>query len=120
METLAIHYTPSAYVTFTRADVEFMLVCAETHYDAECREAGKGMVPHDGNRPGFLRGISNCIATVGEHYQHRLTFRQIDTLAKIIEVPPPRAKVPMKLAGELHAALCALNENAIEDKQLPP
>lgn len=118
MKHIAIRFKPMAIVTFTADEAKFMLQCAECHYDAVCREAGKGMIPHDGNRPGFLRGIANCIATAGEEYTHKLTFRQIDTLAKIIENPPHNTKGWPRLAHELRSALIALNNAAMEDKPI--
>lgn len=118
MKLAAITYKPSALVTFTKAEVEFMLTCSQTHYDFECRQASSELIPHDRNRKGFLIGIRNCIESTSEEYEHRLTFRQIDTLAKIIEMPPHGAKEPAGLGSALHSALRTLNANAIEDKQI--
>lgn len=118
MKHLAIRFTPTAIVTFSKDDVDFMLVCSRSHYDAVCREASKEAIEHNRNLPGLLCGIRNGITNVGEDYTHKLNFRQLDTLAKIIEMPPPRAVEPRGLAAAITNAMRALNAAVMEDHQL--
>ncbi len=69
----AVEYEPVAVVTFTPEEVELIETLAARHYDAECRAA----VAPGGflYRCGMFR---DCV----------LSFRQVDTLAKTLEMSP--------------------------------
>lgn len=83
MKLERIELTPLCEVSFTKEEVELMMKLSALHYDAHCREVGKV--------GGFLFGLNNryvlevpeVVAAVGNTAS--LSFRQIDTLCKILE-----------------------------------
>ncbi len=74
MKLESISYTPKANVKFTQEEANLLVALSQVHYDGVCRDAG---LPG-----GFLFGVGN-------YPQASLTFRQVDTIAKILEVLPP-------------------------------
>jgi hypothetical protein len=87
MKALFIHYTPTLEIQLTGLELQVLIRCSELHYDMVCKQAsGRADVKH-GRTNGFLR----CMQM---HYEsahtctHIITFRQLDTLNKIIENPP--------------------------------
>jgi hypothetical protein len=120
----AIRYTPRAVVVFSLGELRLMLKASEKHYDAVCREASSERVSHEGNRPGFLRGMYNCRKNAGPKWEHVLTFRELDTLAKILEqahflVDTDTGRTRLRsLRDGISKALTSLNDNALDDKKL--
>jgi hypothetical protein len=124
MKLLAIRYSPTVLLQFTKEELEFMILLSENHYDAVCRDASSAMLSYEGNRPGFLRGALNCVQSAGPDYEHEFTFRKCDTLLKILEIAGYRngseseKSMAWTLQTTLHKALTTINNNLIEDKAL--
>lgn len=119
MKHVATTFTPSAYVTFTDEEVELLIKCATNHYDGVCKDAAK-------EEPmGMLIRIRNCANTAGFNYEHRLSFRDLDTMAKILEIsgyfrPKVSEKLWMDLQTQIKAALLSLNDSAVKDITINP
>lgn len=125
MQHVSISYTPKAVVKFSLPELTLMMTASERHYDSVCMAASAARLTYEGNRPGFLRGMHNYqLATAGSKCQHTLTFRELDTLAKILEQAHYYVETPAglsrlrKLRSGISAALKALNQHALEDTKL--
>lgn len=119
----AIRYTPSAVLKFSLIELKLMIKCSELHYDGVCREASAERISHLGNRPGFLRGMYNCRKNAGARWEHVLTFRELDTLAKILEqghLVIDNAGVDRLVALQfgIRKALRAINDHTLDDVML--
>lgn len=84
---LSIAYTPRAVVVFYAYEVALLMTCSKNHYDGTCKDASSPSLSHRGGMPGFLCGMRNCMrnTALGARYDHTLAFRELDTLAKILE-----------------------------------
>ena len=106
MENKGFYRIPEAILVFTKEEVALMVECSRLHYDGKCKDAGRV--------GGFLYGINNVIAFVdserpGEDPRHHLTFRQVDTLAKIVEPFVLLHEKQVHLHGALLGVLRDLN-----------
>ena len=90
-------------VVFTKAEMHLLLLCSLRHYDRVCRDAG--------NVGGFLYGLKNRLDEDGD-VAADLEFRQLDTLAKIVEPVCMASQEQVDLYFELRHALKALNEES--------
>lgn len=126
MKLQFLHFVPKADVCFTEDEYDLMLACSEGHYDGVCRDAGCESVLYENGRPGFLRSASWASHSTGGA-PVAFTFRQLDTLAKILEVgryldltpiPPlgivkpftSRAEMATSLGFAIRQTLKTLNE----------
>lgn len=82
MKLTQIRFTPSAELAFEREEVELLMRLSKSHYDAHCRQVGQV--------GGFLYGLNNRyvmevpeVVALGNTVS--LSFREIDTLCKILE-----------------------------------
>lgn len=113
-----VRFTPRARVVFTEEEIKTLLRCSESHYDGVCKAAGR--------EGGFLYGMMNRFAlreaakrdsanADQSEATHDLEWREIDTLLKILEVPPPgvargiAARLTMEL-GRLNPTLSNLTD----------
>lgn len=112
MKQHGFDYEIKADLTFTKEEVAFLSEEARSHYDLTCRSAAR--------QGGFLYGINNTFEDYAPDLQGRgsLTFRQVDTLVKILEQSSVGAKsdAERKLARDLdeglRAALKSINERS--------
>lgn len=120
MKSLRITYTPSLVVKFTEQELELMMECSRRHYDMVCQWASRERIESGGNRPGFLRAMLNHFINTEGKAEHTLTFRELDTLAKILEISRYLSKeagiAGMELGFILKGAMDALNNSVMEDK----
>jgi len=77
MKLSVITFTPKAIITISSEEIELLIECSRLHYDAVCRSAS--------NDQNFLRSLQNAEENAHGH-GHTLTFRELDTLAKISEI----------------------------------
>jgi hypothetical protein len=108
-----VAFTPRARVVLTEEEIETMIACSALHYDGVCQAAGK--------RGGFLYGMKNRYALRESAKSdpanidqsdatHFLEWSQIDTLLKILEVPPPgRVPIAASLTMEFGRLLTTLS-----------
>ncbi len=105
-----ITFTPSGELTFTKEEVELLMKLSASHYDAHCREVGKV--------GGFLFGLNNRyvvevpeVVALGNTVS--LSFREIDTLCKILEqlnfAPHDAAELGWQLKDQLHDCLLRIS-----------
>lgn len=122
----AIRYTPKAVVVFSRSELRLMLKASAAHYDGVCKDASAERLSYEGNRPGFLRGMYNYAMNTppSRKAEQELTFRELDTLAKILEqghfhvdTDTGRSRLS-RLRDGISKALRSLNEHALDDKKL--
>lgn len=117
----AVTFRPIATLSFNDDEIDILLRCSEAHYDADCRAAGKV--------GGFLYGIRNLREShdtiqreqlergeiqFATDATHDLTFREVDTLAKISQIGSSlfTDERPTKLHFQLRRVLKRLNELA--------
>ncbi len=112
MKLGSISFKPIAHVSFDLLEIEFLMKCSEIHYDSVCIHAGKN--------GGFLYGIKNmhCFSI-----KNSLTFREIDTLAKISEVGfnlhGRDGALAMDINSSLLKILRTLNQEIPDEKKMP-
>lgn len=68
-------FEPKIYFQLTKEEIVKLTTCAQCHYDYACKQTA--MVG------GFLYGAGN------NDGKFSVTFRQLDLLCKIVEIPPP-------------------------------
>lgn len=89
MRVFDVAFEPKIYFTLSLDEVAMLMECAKCHYDFTCKStAAVG---------GFLYGASQ------NDGRFSITLRQLDTLCKIIEMPPPRLN--MQLGGFFHSMM---------------
>jgi hypothetical protein len=76
MKFLKVYYVSEAQITFTKDDLDLLMKCSASHYDATCRAAG--------NIGGFLYGYTQQL-NVQADVEVFVSFRHLDLLAKITE-----------------------------------
>lgn len=107
MKLKEISFTPIAAVSVTAEEIALLCECSEKHNDAACKAAS--------SQGGFLYGMKNYEdAEPGS--LHRLTFRELDTLAKIAEMwrfrfDEEKAKKVMGIGFEMRRILIELNNS---------
>lgn len=100
-----------------------MLKASANHYSRFCRDASAERLSYEGNRPGFLRAMANCEKN-WPGYVHDLTFRELDTLAKILEqghyCATTRTAIDRltKLRTGITRTLTSLNDNVFRGKPI--
>lgn len=78
---------PEFRFDITKAQLDILLRCSSVHYDMTCSDASRV--------GGFLYGWNNLMACAAELTppktiaQVTATLRELDTLCKILEMPPP-------------------------------
>jgi hypothetical protein len=114
MKLDSIFFTPKAEVSFTSAEYELMLECSAVHYDGVCKDVGKEKLFN--GEAGMLWRAHRIHINTG-HQSVTFTFRELDTLAKILEMGHclPDYMSRSLLIGQLQATLSktlqALNES---------
>lgn len=84
MKLTAITFKASCQLTFMREEVELLMYLSAQHYDAHSREVGQ--------ERGFLFGLNNRYVVLPDMgieqnaESSTLSFREIDTLCKILEM----------------------------------
>lgn len=128
MRLEAFNYEVEGKVVVTKAELQNMIRCAETHYDATCRSTA---IP--GPR-AFLNGMRNSMRSPGSdaHVDFEtaaesdtstdwLTTRQLDLLLKILESPAALPELYWKV-HEVYKAVVAeggrVNAVAIGENRL--
>lgn len=114
MNHTGFSYLVRAKIFFTKEEVQGLMWLSAHHYNGHCKQVGCV--------GGFLYGMMNSYFELdgkqyGEDTYHDLTFRQIDTLAKITEplFDHPRAM------PQLHFQLRKiLSEMSLEHSRLNP
>lgn len=81
MKLTRIVYVPEAVIEFTAEDLRLLNDLSARHYDHHCRSVSQ--------LGGFLYGLT--VAANGDGVTHCLKFHEIDTLAKITELPHEKA-----------------------------
>ena len=122
---MTINFIPQARINFTRREVDLMLMCSECHYDAVC----KSLSTKGEDQSGLLRGnLSGLLCQLKSRIEREiplpfLSFRELDTFAKCLEMYPHIGNVEagaeaFMLGGKLHRALKAINEHAAPDVEV--
>jgi hypothetical protein len=85
VKTGKFRYYPKLEVTFSLAEVEFLLACSQRHYDWRCREVGQC--------GGFLFGIKNYFIARENEVETtvELDSTELNLLMKILESGGPPA-----------------------------
>jgi hypothetical protein len=76
MTTGKIIYEPQIELRFSQAEIDLLRECAEHHYDGTCQAAAR--------QGGLLYGCN-------PEAPNLLKFREVDLLAKIVEMQKPSA-----------------------------
>ena len=109
MKFIEVTYEASIRVIFTERELNLMMTLSARHYDAYCRMVG---VP-GARRDAFLYGMRNRaygVARATGSVSYDLTFRQLDTLAKILETPHDAVRAEVEaLRATIVGALGVLN-----------
>ena len=85
MKRDSFSYDVNAEVIFTPEEIKNMMECSVTHYDDKCWRAGQ--------EGGFLYGLNNRFVVFvdedgdREPVPAKVSFRNVDTLCKILESP---------------------------------
>lgn len=79
MKIDSIIYSPLAVCVFSRADMELLIRCSESHYDWTCRSLS---LPG-----GQLYGLRNRFAEDDTHAEMRVNIPEVDLLCKVAESP---------------------------------
>lgn len=74
---------PEFRFTLTWEQIDVLRKLSTYHYDASCRAAANPNAPYGAN---FLHTWWACMNGYGLEYQHRATWRQLDTTLKIMEM----------------------------------
>jgi hypothetical protein len=112
MKLISIYFSPTARVSFTAMELEFLMACSAHHYDGTCEDAGR--------EGGFLFSL-NSWAKHMDSLDHTLTWRQVDTLCKILEMPATAGELKevelfrRVLRGKLMETMKTLNEKTPEE-----
>lgn len=77
MRVFDVAFEPKIYFSLNSTEIDMLMECAKCHYDWACRTTA---IPGQG---AFLYGASQSDG----HFS--VTIRQLDTLCKIVEMPPP-------------------------------
>lgn len=105
MKLTEISFKPIAHVAVSREEIDLLCECSAGHYDGVCKDASRS--------GGFLFGMRNYSEHAPEAL-HSLTWREIDTLAKIVEAgqyfAEGKAKIAFGLGLEMRRILIALND----------
>jgi hypothetical protein len=95
MKRDSFSYDVNAEVLFTSEEVKNLMECSVTHYDDKCWRAGQ--------HGGFLFGLNNRFVVFpaeegaeDNDVPSKITFREVDTLCKILE--SPRADKDLRMA----------------------
>jgi len=76
MNLSSVTFYPKAWVVLEPKELELLAECSLKHYDSVCVNAGKP--------GGFLFGMVN-VFFASPNEKHQLSWRELDTLAKIAE-----------------------------------
>jgi hypothetical protein len=113
MKLKEIEFEPKAGIVFDKGDLSALMEWSKHHYDFKCRAAGAC--------GGFLYGLANREDLNPPGTVHTLTFREVDTLAKIAEGnfgldPENKGPVIRKALSDVMKALRkAKPENTVVD-----
>jgi len=84
LKHLTVRLHPSAEVHFDAEEIAILIECSAMHYDAACRLAGEGR--SEGAAINGILKIFEARIQFEPTCTHNLEFRELDTLAKILEV----------------------------------
>lgn len=102
MKLSCITFKAACQLTFTKEEVELLMKLSASHYDAHCREVGQV--------GGFLFGLNNRISILTDAVSEpTLSFREINTLCKILEIHGRLEELAEDLAHDLQDCLTRLN-----------
>ncbi len=77
MKHISTHYFPVFFLHFTTEEIAVLTACACRHYDAVCKDT---------------LSATGILTRINLHHQnfpeepHKLDWRQLDTLAKVVEI----------------------------------
>lgn len=92
---VVIYAKPQFKFTLNDEELNILLRCSECHYDSRCRQASQQPTKLHEHvaRDHFLYGYKNMIDWEKKEGNSEISlledFRVLDTMAKIIENPPP-------------------------------
>lgn len=103
MEVIGFTCIPKIKLSFTHDDLQLLMKYSHKHYDCHCCSVGEP--------GGFLYGMNNHFSgDPKERSTFNLTFREVDTLAKITECYTALHPVELfKLHLQLRDAMNQLN-----------
>lgn len=101
MNLVEISFTPKAHIIFTQDEIEHLCKCSAAHYDSACKAASQV--------GGFLYGMSNHFSFSPDS-PYALAWRELDTLAKILEVEPFVFTRPSSLRWLISQTLSTMQE----------
>ena len=104
MKHTGFDYVVKAEVTLTKAEVENIIELGGKHYDFKCMAACK--------YGGFIYGIKNRLLHFNDGNEEEITvhlmFRELDLMAKILEMGSP-TEDEFYLGARISATLKAIN-----------
>lgn len=113
MKLSSISFKPVAHITLSDEELRVICECSAAHYDAVCKSVGE--------EGGFLFGMVNWQAnTAAENAErqpvtHSLSWRELDTIAKIVEVGrylgDEKGKLAFGIGLEIKRIFAALEEH---------
>jgi len=105
----SITFKPSAALEFSEAEIDLMARCAAVHYDGHCKDTLK---------PGGVIATIKSMNETCPGRPHHLKWREIDTLAKVLEVGQyiRDGAVALSLNVALRQVLTQLNDTTPEPK----
>jgi len=113
MTTGEFQHRISLGVSFTPQDVDYLIACAQSHYDWTCQAAG--MSYEDGAREnGFIKQLK-----LFPDHQQFWNFRKFDLTAKILEMHT-QEKFGRQLFDDMIAAMKAIEKHHREILQGAP
>lgn len=97
MNRVGFSYEIFVELLFTADEVRSLLKCSAEHDDGHCRSVSK--------QDEFLWGMKNCFVgelaeedlANGHQSPYKLSFREVDTLCKILEGPGANVELAWKL-----------------------
>lgn len=108
MKPTDVSYEIWLYMQFSMNEINLLVNSARNHYDAVCREAASQRLTN--GRIGLVAGCRNAMVNFGEDVTHRLCFKDLDTMAKILEQPASMSedRDTALRRSDLHAAIFTL------------
>jgi hypothetical protein len=110
MKLKRIAFKPTASLEFSSEEIDLLVRCAAVHYDGVCKDTVKP--------GGIISGIRNWNETCPGR-PHDLKWREIDTLAKVLEVGSYINEGPtaFHLSMALRKVMTQLNDETPDAKE---
>jgi hypothetical protein len=98
---IQIQGKPEFEISLTKEHVLLLMKLSSCHYDSRCKNASQPR--------GFLFGWNNILGLTpdGETLPIRATWHELDTVLKIIEMPPPLTADEIHLRAEMQRCFFA-------------